>query len=54
MSFQPNILKKINTSNNVANKIIDNLTDIVFNSKDLSIFYCNIRSVNLHFNEILV
>jgi exonuclease III len=54
MSFQPNILKEINSSNNVANKMIDNLTDIVFNSNDLSIFHCNIRSINLHFNEILV
>lgn len=54
MFFHPKILKEINSSNNVANKVIDSLTDIVFNTNDLSIiFHCNICSINLHFNKIL-
>ncbi|KAF0703212.1 Uncharacterized protein FWK35_00028895 [Aphis craccivora] len=34
--------------------VIDNLSDIVFNTNGLSIFHCNVRSINLHFNEFLV
>jgi len=54
MFFHPEILNEINSSNNFDNKVIDNLSDIVFNTNGLSIFHCNIRSINLHFNEFLV
>jgi hypothetical protein len=54
MFFQPEILNEINSINNVANKVIDNLSDIAFNTNDLSIFHCNIRNINLYFNELLV
>ena len=49
-----NIVKEITNADNIFASIVSNLSDINFNKNDFSIFYCNIRSLVLHIDELLV
>jgi len=49
-----NIVKKLTNADNIYECIVINLSDINFNKNVFFIFYCNIRSLVLHIDELLV
>lgn len=49
-----NIVKELTNADNISECIVNNLSDINFNKNVFSIFYCNIRSLVLHIDEVIV
>jgi len=49
-----NIVEEITNADIITASIVSNLSDINFNNNVFSTFYCNIRSLVLHIDELLV